>query len=114
MNKIEPLIKGDFYESAFGPSVLLVLTSHGAVAWLRSTFDCLASQDLDGVFRLDAQPEVELGASIAEFLLFRVERTPLRHLAGGSGGKFEWSCTAEEGRTAVLLLEPVSHHATSG
>lgn len=102
-----PLIEGDFYEGAFGSSILLALTSRDAVTWLRTVFDSLAEADVGDVFRLDGPPRVEIGASITAFLLQRVEQPPERHLVRAPDGGFMWSCAAEEWRTASLMLEPL-------
>ena len=102
-----PLVEGDFYEGAFGPSILLVLRTKEAVLWLRSVFEDLAGVDVGHVFRLEDQAQVEIGAAVTEFLMRRVERTPERHLVRSRQGGFTWSCTAKEWRAASLLLEPL-------
>jgi hypothetical protein len=102
-----PLLEGDFYEGAYGPSILLVLTSREAVAWLRSVFDDLARGSIGAVLRLDTQPRVEIGAALTALQLRRVEATPDRHLVQARDGSFTWSCTADEWQTASLLLEPL-------
>jgi hypothetical protein len=38
-----PLLEGDFYEGAFGPSILLILTSRDSITWLRALFDDLGN-----------------------------------------------------------------------
>ena len=102
-----PLLEGDFYEGAYGPSILLVLTSREAVQWLRTIFDDLARASVGAVTRLDSQPGVELGAALTALELRRVEHTPDRHLVQARDGSFTWSCTADEWRTASLMLEPL-------
>lgn len=107
MSAQRPLIEGDFYQSAYGPSILLVLTSREAVAWLRSLFEHLAGTSIGAVFRLDTQPRVEIGAALTALELRRVDATPTRHLVQASNGTFMWSCTADEWETASLILEPL-------
>jgi hypothetical protein len=102
-----PLIEGDFYEGAYGPSILLVLTSRDAVVWLQSIFDDLARSSIGAVLRLDSQPKVAIGAALTALGLRRVERSPIRHLEQASDGTFTWSCTADEWQTASLMLEPL-------
>jgi len=107
MSGLQPLLEGDFYEGAYGPSILLVLTSREAVAWLRSIFDDLARASIGAVFRLDSQPRVAIGAALTALELRRVEDTPTRHLVQAPDGTFTWSCTADEWQTASLMLEPL-------
>ena len=107
MSRQQPLLEGDFYEGAYGPSILLVLTSREAVAWLRSIFNDLARASIGAVLRLDSQPSVEIGAELTALELCRVEHTPDRHLVQASDGSFTWSCTADEWQTASLMLEPL-------
>jgi hypothetical protein len=107
MSQQPPLLEGDFYEGAYGPSILLVLTSREAVAWLRTMFDDLASAGVGTVVRLDNQQRVEIGAALTALRLRRVEHTPDRHLVQAPDGSFTWSCTADEWHTASLMLEPL-------
>jgi hypothetical protein len=107
MSRQPPLLEGDFYEGAYGPSILLVLTSREALAWLRSIFDDLSSASIGTVLRLDSQPRVEIGAALTALELRRVEQTPDRHLVQAPDGSFTWSCTADEWHTASLMLEPL-------
>lgn len=102
-----PLLEGDFYAGAFGPSMLLVLTSPEAVSWFRGVFDGLAEAEPGAEFRLDSQPGVDLGVAVTGLLLRRVERASARHLMHDGAGRFTWSCTADEWREASLLLEPL-------
>jgi hypothetical protein len=101
------LLEGDFYEGAYGPSILLVLTSPEAVVWLRSIFENAARASVGAVFRLDTQPGVEIGAALTALKLCRVESAPNRHVRMAPEGTFTWSCTAEEWETARLMLEPL-------
>jgi hypothetical protein len=107
MSRQPPLLEGDFYEGAFGPSILLVLTSREAVAWLRSIFDGLARASIGAVLRLDSQTGVEIGAALTALELRRVEHPPDRHLVQAPDGSFTWSCTADEWQTVSLMLEPL-------
>jgi hypothetical protein len=105
-----PLLEGDFYEGAYGPSILLVLTSREAVSWLRAIFDALASANIGAALRLDNQPGVHIGAALTALRLHVVRRTPDRHLIQLPDGSFDWSCTADEWQTASLMLEPLLEH----
>jgi hypothetical protein len=107
MSPQQPPLEGDFYEGAFGPSILLVLTSPEAVVWLRSIFDDLAASSIETVLRLDSQPTVEIGAALTALELRRVERASDRHLVQAPDGSFTWSCTADEWQTVSLMLEPL-------
>lgn len=102
-----PFVEGDYYEGAFGPTILLVLTSREAVAWLRRVFEGLAEIDVGSALRFDTRPEVEIGAAVTGLFMRRVERAPERHLERQSDGSLMWSCTAEGWRIASLLLEPL-------
>lgn len=105
MSAQRPLLEGDFYDSAYGPSILLVLTSQEAVAWLRSIFEGIAGASAGSVIRLDTQPRVEIGAALTALELRRVEEAPTRHLVQAPNGTFTWSCTADEWETASVMLE---------
>ena len=106
-----PLIEGDYYQGAFGPSILLVLTSRKAVSWLDTVFETLETAEVDRDFRLDSQPGVEIGAAVTAFLMRRVIHPPRRHLVRERDGTFRWSCVADEWHTARMLLEPLRTQA---
>jgi hypothetical protein len=101
-----PLLEGDFYEGAFGPSILLVLTSRESVTWLREVFGDLAVAPTERLFSLVSQPEVQIGAAVGDILLRRVSIPPEKHLAREDYDRFVWSCTSDEWETMSLLLEP--------
>ena len=104
----EPLVEGDLYEGAFGPTILLVLTSPQAAAWLCSRLDDLSTRDVNNFFRLDLDPNVQLGASITAFSMRRVFSTRERRLVRHRDGRFTWSGTADEWRIASDLVRPLS------
>jgi hypothetical protein len=101
-----PLLEGDYYEGAFGPTILLILTSSVAVDWLRAMFDRMAQETIGAVVSLLDQPRVAIGAALPGLRLALVEREPDRHLVRGPDGGFTWSCTTDEWHTASLMLEP--------
>ncbi len=101
-----PLLEGDFYEGAFGPSILLVLTTRESITWLRTLFDDLAAAPIGTVVSLVHQSEVSLGAAVGDLLLSRVSRKPGKNLVRETYDRFVWSCTSEEWQTSSLLLEP--------
>jgi hypothetical protein len=101
-----PLVEGDYYEGAFGPSILLILTSSAAVEWLRSIFDRMAQDTVGTVVSLLDQPRVAIGAALTGLRFVVVAREPERHLVRGQDDAFTWSCTADEWHTASLMLEP--------
>jgi hypothetical protein len=101
-----PLLEGDYYEGAFGPSILLIVTSLEGVDWLRAMFDRMADGSVDAVVSLLDQPRVAVGAALPGLRLVLVERAPERHLVRATDGCFTWSCTVDEWHTASLMLEP--------
>lgn len=101
-----PLIEGDFYDGAFGPSILLVLTSDESIAWLRSLFQDIARAPIGTALSLVNQPRVRIGAALNELLLVRVARQPEKHLVREADDSFVWSCTSNEWETNGLMLEP--------
>ena len=101
-----PLIEGDFYEGAFGPSILLILTSRESIAFLRAIFEDRAAAPIGTVVSLVEQPGVRIGAALGELLLCRVSRRPGKHLVRDEYDRFVWSCTADEWETMSLQLEP--------
>lgn len=106
--KASPLVEGDYFEGAYGPSILLVLTSTGAVRWLQMLFDRLAAGEPGTTLELTGMPEVEIGGAVTDMVLRVVDRVPDRHLVRYPDGRIRWSCTPEEWRTASLLLEPLA------
>ena len=102
------LIEGDYAEGAYGPTILLVLSSADATNWLRATFDHLAAAPEGTDIRLDAQPEVVLGAAVMQLTLRVVDQVPDRHLVRDGSGGFTWSCTRAEWHMASLLIEPLA------
>ena len=107
----DPLVDGDYYNSAYGPSILLTLRSAEATRWLRATFDNLASGAIGDAFRLDAQPVVTMREPIAELALLLVGQVPAKHLVKTREGVFAWSCTADEWSRLSLLIEPLEHQS---
>jgi hypothetical protein len=100
-----------YIEGAYGPTILLVLTSVDGVSWLRAILDGLAESEVGTVLRLDSQSRVSIGAAVTELNLQLTDRSTGRHLVGDRTGAFTWSCTAEEWRTASQLIEPLLHEA---
>jgi hypothetical protein len=52
------------------------------------------------------QPQVRIGAALAELLLARVARPPNKHLVREEYDRFVWGCTSDEWETMSLMLEP--------
>jgi hypothetical protein len=104
--RIVPVIEGDFYDGAFGPSILLVLTSQESIGWLRAVFEDLAAAPIGTVVSLVEQPRVRIGAALTELLLSRAARQPNKHLVREAYGRFVWTCTSDEWETMSLMLEP--------
>lgn len=103
-----PFVEGDYAEGAYGPTIVLVLSSADAANWLRGMFDDLAAAPEGTVIQLDAQPEVVLGAAVMRLNLRVVDRMPGRHLVRDGSGGFTWSCTRSEWHVASLLIEPLA------
>ncbi len=99
------LIEGDYYDGAFGPSILLVLTSRESISWLRAVFEGVAVAPVGTVISLVDQPQARIGAALAQLLLARVDRRPNKHLVFNAHGSFVWSCTADEWQTMSLMIE---------
>lgn len=106
-----PLVEGDYYDGAFGATILLVLNTRIAVSWLRNVFDDLARAPIGSTFSLLDQPRVNVGAALQGLAMVRVDRPPTRHLVREPDGSFTWSCTADEWETASLMLEPLLSQA---
>jgi len=101
-----PFVEGDFYEGAFGPSILLVLTSTEAVSWLRGIFEELATAAIGTDLSLVGQPQVQIGAALNDLRLCLVDREPIKHLVREEYDRFVWRCTSGEWEAMSLILEP--------
>jgi hypothetical protein len=75
-----PLLGGDYYEGAFGPSILLILTSRESIAWLRGRFDDLAAKPVGTALSLVNQREVSIGAAVGDLVLRRIAGKSEKHL----------------------------------
>lgn len=101
-----PLLEGDFYEGAFGPSILLILTSRDSITWLRALFNDLATGPVGTTVSLVNHPDASIGAALGDLLLTRVAHRPEKHLVREQYDRFVWSCASDEWTTMSLLLEP--------
>jgi hypothetical protein len=103
----EPFIEGDFYEGAFGPSILLILTSAEAISWLRKLVEDLATGAVGTEVSLVSQPRVQIGAALDDLRLCLVDRKPAKHLVREAYDRFVWRCTSGEWEAIGLMLEPL-------
>lgn len=101
-----PLLEGDYYEGAFGPSILLILTSRESIPWLRALFDDLAAAPIGTTLSLVDQPEASIGAAVGDLILCRIASKAEKHLNREHDDKFVWSCSSDEWTTNSFLLEP--------
>jgi hypothetical protein len=110
-----PLIVGDFYAGAYGPTIILILSSLGAGAWLQETLRELAK---GGPARmLTSEPRVFV-AHIDDIEMTTRATGPcvsLKRRDGESDKSFVWSATREGWLYLADLTEPlcaggVGHH----
>ena len=90
-----PLLAGDFYAGAYGPTIILIMSSPAAGAWLQGVFRELAH---GGSARtLTAEPEVRIVnlGTIEMACRSGGPRVTLRHRYDVTDKSFVWSATAE-------------------
>ena len=102
------LVEGDYGQGAYAPTIRLTARQPEGIDLLRSVFDALGQAEPGETRQLNDEPGVELGAAIYALRLRVTATTPQPHLVRDGSGGFEWSCTAEEWRTASDLLEPLT------
>lgn len=96
----------DLYESDDGPNILIVLTTHDSISWLRAIFESVAEAPVDVPVNLAALQGVQVSGELSEFMLTRIVDRSSTHLVCDDDGRFVWSCTSEEWVTMSLMLEP--------
>jgi hypothetical protein len=90
------LIRGDYYDSAYGPTILLVMMSSAACKWLQRLFRDLAELGVPRIFT--AEPGIHL-ENIGEIKMVRRSSGPLVSIrrepgrSNDSEQSFEWSAT---------------------
>ena len=101
------LIEGEFGDGAYGPTILLQLTSLEGVELLMATFETLSSGTGEREVRLEECPRVSLSASIMTLRMRVVESRFNRRLVKDGARGFLWSCTPDEWEEAMLLVQPL-------
>jgi hypothetical protein len=110
-----PLLVGDFYAGAYGPTIILIIASPAACTWLQCVFRELGH---GGSTRtLTAEPEVRIENLRAIEMVHRPDgpRVALRHRDNSGAKSFVWSATAEGWLYLADLIQSlcdggVGHH----
>jgi hypothetical protein len=106
------LIRGDYYDGAYGPTILLVMMSSAACAWLQRLFCDMAERG--GPHVLTAAPEICL-KNVGEIELVRRSSGPLVSIQelgarAGSEQSFEWSATDDGWLHMRDLVQALCEH----
>src|ERR1700733_1280960 len=103
-----PLFICDFYEGAYGPTIILIASSPSACAWLQDVFRELAH---GGASRtLTAEPKMRFTSLTALKLVNRTSGLPvmLRRDDATVGKSFVWSATVEGWLYLAELIQPLA------
>jgi hypothetical protein len=100
------LVDGDYYQGAYGPSIILILTSPQAVRWLDDVFLRLEQSSVP--FELSADPAVNITNVATLSLVPRPdgEESELRLVGAGVPASFVWYLTPSGCREVRMLIEP--------
>jgi hypothetical protein len=107
------LIRGDYYDSAYGPTILLVMMSSAACKWLQRLFRDLAELGVPRIFT--AEPEIHL-ENIGEIKMVRRSSGPLVSIrrepgrSNDSEQSFEWSATDDGWLHLRDLVQALCEH----
>lgn len=101
-----PLITGDYYLGADGPTIILFPRSRDAVEWLASLFEEAKGSTTPRDLLND--PSVHITGLESLSLVGRASGPAIqvRKIGQGSKPSFEWSATKEGWETCSGLLEP--------
>jgi hypothetical protein len=106
------LVRGDYYQGAFGPSIILVLSSPQAARWLQGIFRSTTA--LSSPLSLSTDPHVRLNNVDDLSLVHRtsgseveLRREPSRDLVG-----FVLSATEQGWQYLADLMEPLAEGQT--
>jgi len=102
----EPLIVGDYYASASGPAIILILRSTAGCVWLQQVFRDLADGSSPRVFT--GEPQVRIANVDVIEMVCRSDgpMVTLRHPDNGAEKSFAWSATADGWRYQADLIQP--------
>jgi len=103
-----PLLVGDFYDGAYGPTIILIASSPAACGWLQDAFRELAHGGPSHT--LTAEPEMRFTNVEAIEMVCRPDgpRVTLRHSDGTDGRDFVWSATADGWLCLADLIQPLT------
>ena len=101
---VAPPLEAHCFDGAFGPSILLVLSSQEAVSRLGATFRDMAVAPVGRAVSLTAAMGSEFHDGVGDLVLARVVRKPGKSLVRKDSG-FTWACTADEWITKSLLVD---------
>ena len=106
-NGQSPLLTGDFYSGAYGPTLILIMSSPAAGVWLQHVFRELASGG--PAFVLTAAPEVEITNLQTVEMTCRTgkPRITFTNDDEAEGKSFVWSATPDGWRYLVDLIQPL-------
>jgi hypothetical protein len=102
-----PLLVGDFYDGAYGPTIILIASLPAACAWLQEVFRELAD---GGPSRtLTTEPEVRFTNVEMIEMVRRPDgpRVTLRHSDDTAEKSFVWSATAVGWLYLADLIQPL-------
>ncbi len=101
-----PLIVGDYYAGAYGPTIILILRSTASCVWLQRVFRDLGDNNSPRV--LTSEPQ----ARIVNVDIIEMRCQPdgpvvaLRHPDNGSEKSFAWYATPDGWRYQADLIQP--------
>lgn len=108
LGKGSPLLVADFYDGAYGPTIILMASSPAACAWLQDVFRDLARGGSNRA--LTAEPEVRFIKVDAIEMICRPDgpRVTLRHNDDTAERAFAWSATADGWLYLADLIQPLA------
>jgi hypothetical protein len=108
MRRGVPLLVGDFYDGAYGPTIILIASSPAACAWLQDVFRELARGGSSCM--LTAEPKVRLTNVEVIEMVCRQDgpRVALRSGDDTAEKSFVWSATADGWLYLADLIQPLA------
>lgn len=106
------LVTGDYYEGAFGPTIILFLGSPAGAMWLEDEFRRVAQSGRPRDIADD--PRIEL-ANVTALTLALREAGPdveLKRVDGDDSPSFLWTATEDGWQRLAGLMEPLSSGQT--
>jgi|ERR1700722_20360023 len=103
-----PLFVGDYYDGAYGPTIILIASSPNACAWLQDVFRELAHGGTNRI--LTTEPKMRFTNLTALKLVNRTNgpRVTLRRNDDTAGKSFVWSATTGGWLYLAELIQPLA------